>query len=180
MIQSVCLYGASSERIDPVYFEQAARLGRLLAEAGIALVYGAGKVGVMGAASRAARQSGGRTIGVIPEWLCREDLLDREADELVVTPGLRERKQAMEDRADAFVALPGGYGTLEELLEIVTLRQLGRHRKPIVILNTAGFFDPLLEMFERLRTARFAPVESTGYYRVAATAEEAVALLRRP
>lgn len=174
MIRHLCVYAASSNTVAPHYAEAAADLGARMAARGLTLVYGGGKVGLMGVLARAVHANGGRVIGVIPTYLRTVELAYEAADELVVTRDLREREAVMESRADAFVALPGGFGTLEEVLEALTLRLLHQHRKPVVFLNTAGFWDPLLQMFERFYTERFARPESRSLYHVAATPAEAL------
>jgi uncharacterized protein (TIGR00730 family) len=121
----------------------------------------------MGAMARAVHAHGGKVIGVIPHYLRKKEVAYEEADELMVTKCLRERKAIMEERADAFVALPGGFGTLEEILEILTLKQLEAHGKPVVFLNTNGFFEPLLAMFERLYHEQFTRRDYRGHYHVA-------------
>ena len=145
----VCVYCASSNSIAAPYFALAEELGRAMAQRGWGLVYGGGSVGMMGAVARAVQAAGGRVVGVIPQFLLDREVGYLQADELIVTHTMRERKRLMDERADAFIALPGGFGTLEELLEILTLRQLGYHDKPIIIVNAGGFFDPLLARFER-------------------------------
>jgi hypothetical protein len=134
--------------VPEVYFEAARELGRLMAEQEAVLVYGGGSVGLMGAVSNTMLELGAEVIGVIPFALQQREVGNNSVSELIITDGMRERKAIMEERADAFVTLPGGYGTLEEIFEIVTGRQLGFHHKPLVILNTAGFYDRLLEHLE--------------------------------
>jgi hypothetical protein len=168
MIRSVCVFSSSSDAVAPHYREAAASLGALLARRQLTLVYGGGKVGLMGVVAQAVHAHGGRVIGVIPHYLRKKEVAYEAADELVVTPCLRERKAVMEARADAFVALPGGFGTLEEILEILTLKQLETHGKPVVFLNTNGFFDPLLAMFERLYREQFTKRDYCAHYHVAA------------
>ncbi|MFO7169238.1 MAG: TIGR00730 family Rossman fold protein [Chloroflexota bacterium] len=173
----VCVYCASSDWIDEVYFAAARALGEGMARRGWPLVYGGGSVGLMGELARTIHAAGGTVIGVIPRALLDYEVGYRDADELIVTATMRERKQVMDDRADAFVTLPGGFGTLEELLEIVTLKQLGYHNKPIVIVNMRGYFDPLLEQFERIYAQRFTHDRVRGLYAVVDTAEAALELL---
>jgi cytokinin riboside 5'-monophosphate phosphoribohydrolase len=167
-MRALCVFSSSSNRVAEKYFAAAAELGRLIAEHRMTLVYGGGKIGLMGALARAVHQHEGRVVGVIPRYLRRKEIAYEAADELVVTRDLRERKAVMEQRADAFVALPGGFGTLEEILEILALRLLRRHPKPVVFLNLDGFFDPLLEMFERFYRERFADSDSRRAYHLAA------------
>lgn len=159
---SVCVFCASSERIDPAHVRLATVVGGRLAEHGWTLVSGGGSVSMMGAVARAVRAGGGRTVGVIPRALVAIEVADHEADELVVTDGMRERKAVMDARSDAFLTLPGGIGTLEELLEIWVARSLGLHGKPVVVLDPDGVFAPLRQQVDRL-------VE-TGFVRPAAAA----------
>jgi uncharacterized protein (TIGR00730 family) len=167
MIRSVCVFSSSSDAVAPHYMEAASALGALMAAQKLTLVYGGGKVGLMGMVARAVHANGGRVIGVIPHYLRKKEVAYEQADELIVTKCLRERKAIMEERADAFVALPGGFGTLEEILEILTLKQLEAHEKPVVFLNTNGFFEPLLAMFERLYHEQFTKRDYRGHYHIA-------------
>ncbi len=172
MTKLLCVYCASSDRLDPKYYAVAADLGRELVARGWGLVYGGGKTGMMGAVARAVKQSGGRVVGVIPEFMKVRELAYDEADELVTVITMRERKLLMETRADAFVALPGGWGTLEEIVEILTLRQLDVVRKPCVFLNQDGFYDPLLQLFDRMLAERFFKPSNMDLFRVAPTVAE--------
>jgi len=172
MHRAVCVYSASSSAIDQRYFDVAAELGALLAQRGLALVYGGGNIGLMGAVANAVHRHGGRVIGVIPRFMVDKELAYRAADELVVVETMRERKAVMEERADAFIALPGGWGTLEEILEILTLKQLQQHAKPVAFLNTDGFYDPLMQMFERLVEQKFKKPDHARLYHVAAHPHE--------
>ncbi len=140
---AVCVFCSSSGRIDPTYVELAAAVGTELARRGHTLVSGGGSVSCMGAVARAARAGGARTVGVVPRVLVDLEVADHDADELVVTPDMRTRKGVMDDRADAFLTLPGGLGTLEELLEIWVSRTLAMHGKPVVVLDPDGLYDPL-------------------------------------
>ena len=139
---AVCVYCASGPE-HPELLELAAELGEAIAERGWTLVWGGGRVSAMGAVASAARARGGRTVGVIPQILMRRELADPDADELIVSETMRERKQAMEDRADAFIVLPGGVGTLDELLDAWTTGYLGLHRKPVVMLDPLGHYEGL-------------------------------------
>ena len=172
MPKALCVYCASSDRLDPKYYAAAAELGREMVMRGWGLVYGGGKTGMMGAVARAVKQNGGRVVGVIPEFMKARELAYDEADELVTVITMRERKLLMETRADAFVALPGGWGTLEEILEILTLRQLDVVRKPCVFLNQDGFYDPLLALFDRMLADRFFKPSNLALFRVANTVAE--------
>lgn len=154
-INSVCVYCGSGPGTDPQFIEGATAFGKALAENGVGLVYGGGSIGLMGAVAKATLDNGGTVTGIIPEFLTvRENALKR-AQELIVTKDMHERKQLMFDRSDAFVALPGGIGTLEELVEQLTWAQLGRHTKPILLANIAGFWDPLLVLLDHMRDKAF-------------------------
>ncbi|MDO8543431.1 MAG: TIGR00730 family Rossman fold protein [Opitutaceae bacterium] len=170
MTKLLCVYCASSDRLDPKYYAAAAELGREMVLRGWGLVYGGGKTGAMGAVARAVKQNGGRVIGVIPEFMKARELAYTDADELVTVITMRERKLLMETRADAFVALPGGWGTLEEIMEILTLRQLDVVKKPCVFFNQDGFYDELLRLFERMLRENFFKPSNLELYRVATTA----------
>jgi uncharacterized protein (TIGR00730 family) len=175
MIRSVCVFSSSSDAVAAHYMEAASALGALMAAQKLTLVYGGGKVGLMGAVARAVHANGGKVIGVIPHYLRKKEVAYEQADELIVTKCLRERKAIMEERADAFVALPGGFGTLEEILEILTLKQLEVHGKPIAFLNTNGFFEPLLAMFERLYHEQFTKCDYRGHYHIAEAPSDVLA-----
>ena len=157
-IRSVCVYCGSSPGRSPAYEHAAERLGRAIGEAGLRLVYGGGTKGLMGAVARGCMEAGGTVTGIIPRFLMsmeasRDEL--RALDELVPTENMHERKHAMFERSDAFVALPGGIGTLEELIEIMTWAQLGRHEKPIVIADVGGFWRPLAVLLDHMRDEGF-------------------------
>ena len=147
---AVCVYCASSTRIDPSYVDLAAQVGQELARRGHSLVSGGGELSMMGAVARAARAGGARTVGVIPQALLDEEVGDRAADELLVVDDMRTRKGLMDARADAFLALPGGLGTLEELFEVWVARSLGMHVKPVVVLDVDGLYAPLRAQVELL------------------------------
>src|SRR5580658_1725120 len=150
MAKSLCVYCSSSEQLDPKYYAAAAEIGRAMAGRGWSLVYGGGKTGLMGTVARAVREAGGRVVGVIPEFMKSRELAFDEADELITVVTMRERKMLMEARADAFLALPGGWGTLEEMMEILTLAQLEVLRKRCVFFNQDGFYDELLQFFAKM------------------------------
>jgi uncharacterized protein (TIGR00730 family) len=173
MIASVCVYCSSSDRIGRQHFELADTLGIELAQRQLTLVYGGGGVGLMGALARSVSREKGRVIGVIPDFMRAKELAFEEADEMVITTTMRERKAEMEARADAFLVLPGGFGTLEEVVEIITLKQLAVHHKPIVFLNQDGYFDPLLAFFERMFEQDFTRPLYRDFYHVAASLTEA-------
>ena len=172
MSKLLCVYCASSDRIDPKYVAAAEQLGRDLVARGWGLVYGGGKTGLMGAVARGTKQAGGHVVGVIPEFMKARELAFDEADELITVITMRERKLLMETRADAFVTLPGGFGTLEEIMEILTLRQLDVVRKPCVIFNQDGFYDDLIRLFEKMLAERFFEESNMRLFSVARTLPE--------
>jgi uncharacterized protein (TIGR00730 family) len=154
-IKTVCVYCGSGPGTDPRFVEAAVALGKNLAENGVRLVYGGGSLGLMGAVASSVLDHGGSVTGIIPDFLTlRENALKR-VQEMIVTPDMHERKRLMFERSDAFVALPGGIGTLEELVEQLTWQQLGRHSKPILIANIAGFWEPLLGLLAHMRATQF-------------------------
>ena len=175
----ICVYCASSNHIDQRYFASADELGEAMARRGWPLVYGGGSIGLMGAVAERVQASGGTVIGIIPQALLDREVGFLEADELIVTTTMRERKRLMDERSDVFVTLPGGFGTLEELLEIMTLRQLAYHDKPIIIVNIDGYFDPLLAMFERIFTERFTDIRHRRLFTVVETVQQVLDLLDR-
>ena len=154
-IRSVCVYCGAAPGADPVYAAAAAELGRNLGREGVRLVYGGGGVGLMGLTARSCVEAGGRVTGIIPEFLIGKEQAFDHAHELIVTQDMHERKRLMFERADAFVALPGGIGTLEELVEQLTWVQLNRHSKPVMLVNVAGFWDPLLGLFDHMQATGF-------------------------
>lgn len=154
-IRSICVYCGSSPGTDPRFIADARRLGRLMAEHGIRLVYGGGGIGLMGEVADAAAEAGGDVTGIIPGFLLNREKAPARAFDMIVVEDMHTRKREMFERADAFVALPGGVGTLEELVEQLTWAQLGRHRKPILVANLAGFWDPFLTLIEHMRENGF-------------------------
>jgi uncharacterized protein (TIGR00730 family) len=170
----ICVYSSSSSIVGQDYFQGARQLGTQMAQRGIGLIFGGGQVGLMGETARAIHESGGKVIGVIPKALNEKGIVYEKCDELIVTKGLRERKAIMDERADAFIALPGGFGTLEELLEIITLKQLRYHNKPVVVLNINGFYNGLIQVFENIIELKFAKVTCRDLYFVAETVEDAL------
>jgi uncharacterized protein (TIGR00730 family) len=154
-LRNVCVYCGSGPGANPRFVEAAKSFGKLLADNGIGLVYGGGSIGLMGAVARSVLEHGGKVTGVIPEFLVARELAMADAQELIVTPDMHARKQVMFDRADAFVALPGGVGTLEELVEQLTWAQLGRHKKPILIANIDDFWEPFLKLIDHMREMAF-------------------------
>lgn len=177
-IKRVAVYAASSSQVSSEYIDAAAELGRTLAAEGIEIVYGAGKVGLMGALADAALDAGGKVTGVIPQFMvdngwCREKLTN-----LIVTPDMHTRKEKIVSLADATIAIPGGVGTLEELMEIITWKQLGLYANPIVILNTRGYFNPLKEMLERAVEEKFMREIHRNLWSIADTPRQAADLIR--
>jgi uncharacterized protein (TIGR00730 family) len=155
VLQSICVFCGSSTGSDPAYTEAARSLGTTLAEADIRLVFGGGHVGLMGEISNAALAAGGDVIGVIPKFLVERELAHEALTDLRIVRSMHERKALMSDLAEAFIALPGGAGTLEEFFEVLTWAQLGEHQKPCGLLNVAGYYDPLLTVFDRMVEAGF-------------------------
>jgi hypothetical protein len=154
-LKSVCVYCGSGKGADPAYAAAAAALGSEIGQRGLRLVYGGGGLGLMGEVARSTLASGGKVVGIIPTFLTeREDML-REVSELIVVDDMHQRKMLMFERSDAFVALPGGIGTLEELVEQLTWSQLGRHRKPIILANINGFWSPFLALLSHMRQEAF-------------------------
>lgn len=151
----ICVYSGSNLGNNPEYKESAARLGKILAMEKIELVYGGSRVGLMGEVAREVLISGGRAIGVMPKNLFPADIIKSDLTEFIWTQDMRERKKTMEEISDGFIALPGGVGTYEELFEMLSFAQLGIHKKPIGVLNTAHFFDPLLDMIKKTADAGF-------------------------
>lgn len=159
---NICVYGASSNEIDPAYLEAGEELGFEMAKRGHGLVFGGGTKGLMGAAARGMTRGDGKIVGVAPRFFDVEGVLYQSCTEFIFTDTMRERKAIMEERADAFVMTPGGIGTFEEFFEILTLRQLGRHEKAIAVLNTKGYYEPLRQMLEQAIAQGFLRPECRG------------------
>lgn len=176
-IKNVCVYSASSTKIAPVYFAVAEELGQLLALRGINLINGAGSIGLMAATSNACLAAGGTVTGVIPHFMVEQDWHHKGLTRLIETETMHERKQTMAELSDGIIALPGGCGTMEELLEIITWKQLGIYLNPIVILNIDGFYNPLLEMLQRAIDGNFMRPEHQNIWQVATSAQQAIELL---
>jgi uncharacterized protein (TIGR00730 family) len=154
-IRNVCVYCGSNTGADPAYAEAARKLGALFAKDHVGLVYGGGSLGLMGELARSVLEHGGRVTGIIPGFLSERERMLRDADELIVVEDMHQRKKLMFDRSDAFVALPGGIGTLEELVEQLTWAQLGRHAKPIVLVDVKGFWTPFLDLIGHMKEQSF-------------------------
>jgi uncharacterized protein (TIGR00730 family) len=170
-INAVCVYCGSSPGADPAFIEAARTFGKILAENDIRLIYGGGSIGLMNALADAVLAHGGEVIGIIPEFLMKQERAAR-GHKLIVTPDMHERKRKMFEMADAFVALPGGVGTLEELVEQLTWVQLGRHRKPVLLANIKGFWRPLIDLIEHMRSQGFLHSESRFGYLIADRIED--------
>ena len=177
MSKLLCVYCSSSDRLDPKYYAMAEAVGVEMVKRGWGLVYGGGRTGLMGSVARAVKLSGGQVIGIIPDFMKAKELAFAEADDLVTVVTKRERKLLMETCADGFLTLPGGWGTLEEIMEILTLRQLDVLRKPCVFLNQEGFYDELLSFFGRMVAEKFNKPSNLELFSVAKTVPEIFSLL---
>ena len=173
---TITVYAASSGQAPAPFVEAARQLGQLMAEAGHVLGNGAGRTGLMAATANACLEAGGEAVGVIPQFMIEQDWQHRGMTRLIVTPDMHSRKERMASMSDACIALPGGVGTLEELLEVITWKQLGIYLKPIVVLNADGYFNPLLQQLQRAVDERFMRPEHWQIWRTARTAAEALRL----
>ena len=176
----ICVFGASSDAIDPAFFTAAGQLGRLIARGGHRLIFGGGREGLMGACARGALAEGGRVLGIAPRFFDEPGVLMKEDCDFVFTETMSERKRLMEERAGAFIALPGGIGTYEEFFEALTLRQLGRHDKPMALLNTLGFYTPFAALLESTAAQGFMSREVLSLSALCATPEQALAAVCAP
>jgi uncharacterized protein (TIGR00730 family) len=176
-LDSVCVFCASSDGADPAYREDAARLGKALAEAGVRLVYGGGDVGLMGACARAAHEAGGDVLGIIPDFLIGRERPNAEVKTVVVT-SMHERKMMMFDNADAFAVLPGGIGTLEEVIEILSWRRLDLHAKPVIFHDPNGFWSALFEHFRRMADEGLTPASFDQNWEAVTRIEDLIPALR--
>jgi len=177
-IKTVCVYCGSGPGTNPHFIESAKALGKELAHNGIRLVYGGGSLGIMGAVASSVLDNGGQVMGIIPEFLTAKENMLKRVQELIVTPDMHERKRLMFEHSDAFVALPGGIGTLEELVEQLTWAQLGRHKKPILILNIRNFWDPLCALLDHMRRLEFIRADLAVALLVAERPEDVLSKLR--
>lgn len=177
MIKNVCIFGASCSSIASAYLEAAYKTGALLAERGIGMVFGGGSTGLMGAAARGVHENGGTLTGVIPEKLHQPGIAYPYCDELIVTPDMHTRKATMERLSQGFITLPGGYGTLEELMEVLTLNQLGYISAPVVLLNTMGYYDRLIDQLRYCVSEGFTAPACLDIFAVADSPEQAVELI---
>ncbi len=174
---NICVYGAASQQIHTDFLQKAQDLGHCLAQAGFGLVFGGGNTGVMGACARGAAQAGGQILGVAPSFFHQEGVLYPNCTTLHLTDTMRQRKEMMERLSHGFIMAPGGIGTLEEFFEILTLKQLGRHKKPIAVLNIRGYFDALEELLDGAVGEGFLEKEVLSMYRMFREPEEAVRFL---
>jgi uncharacterized protein (TIGR00730 family) len=165
-IQSICVFCASSQSVDSLFKDTALELGREIGRRGIDLVYGGASIGLMGCVARGVHEEKGKVVGVLPEFFKTKDIEYSEADELIVTQDMRERKAVMDKRSDAFIVLPGGIGTLEEAMEILSMRQLRLTDKPLVFINTQGFYDGLCTTFEEMVDLNFAKPNIMDMYKM--------------
>jgi hypothetical protein len=174
MKRTICVYCSSSGAVDKQYLDLAKKLGEMIGERGFNLIHGGGKVGLMGILSPAVQSKGGKVTGVLPDRLNIEGIASETDDEIIITDDMSDRKSVMRKRSNAFIALPGGFGTLEELLEVITLKQLQYHQKPVVIINVNHFYDPLLAQFDIIFSQSFAKPEFKQLYHVVTEAEDAM------
>ena len=177
-IKTICVYSASSTQLDPSYFSAAEELGNLLAKENIQLVNGAGGIGLMKSVADAVLKNGGKVTGIIPHFMVEQNWHHPNLTELIEVEDMHQRKQLMAQKSDAVIALPGGCGTLEELLEIITWKQLGLYSNPIIILNINHFFDPLLQMLDRAIKENFMREQHKSLWKVALSPSEAIQLAK--
>lgn len=178
MKPKICVYCSSSDALPEVYYDVASELGALIGKSGYDLVYGGGSIGMMGVIAKAVQVAGGKVNAVIPEKLHKFGLAYQDAEDIIITKDMRERKSVMEEKAHAFIALPGGIGTLEEFLEILTLKQLGYHNKPVVIINTNNFFAPIIRLFDEMEKNYFTKPNLKLLYHVAKDPADALSHIK--
>ena len=174
LVRNICVYCGSNIGANPAYAAAARELGERMAKDGVGLVYGGGGLGLMGELARAVLAHGGQVTGIIPAFLSKKERMLRDADELIVVDDMHQRKKLMFDKSDAFVALPGGIGTLEELVEQLTWAQLGRHTKPIVLVNINSFWEPLLALLRHMNEEAFIRADMDVRFLTVARAEDVV------
>ena len=177
-IKRICVYCASSTQISEEYFKAAKEVGRLIAKNGMELVNGAGNMGLMAASADGCMEAGGKAIGIIPTFMIRENWCHQGMTEIIETTDMHVRQEMMAEMSDAALVLPGGCGTFAELMELITWKQLGIYLKPIVILNTNGYFNPILEMLQKAADQNFMRQQHTGIWRVANTPAEAIEFIQ--
>lgn len=172
--KNICIFASSSNEIDNSYFKAASELGELIGKVGNNIIHGGGKIGLMGSIAQSVQANGGKVLGIIPERLNVEGVASETDDETIVTDNMRERKLIMKKLSNAFIVLPGGFGTLEEVMEVLTLKQLKYHAKPIVFLNTNGFYSELLSFFEKFYSEKFALSDCKKLYYIATNPHDAM------
>jgi uncharacterized protein (TIGR00730 family) len=177
-IKSVCVYCGTGSNVNQVYKDAAANVGTLLAQEGVRLVYGGGKVGLMGIVSEACFKAGGEVVGIIPEHIQNKEIKNEDLTEVYVVDSMHTRKRMMVDKSEGFIVLPGGFGTLDETFEILTWKYLGLHDKPVVIVNVENFYDPLLKMVDHMVDEGFTPFWQRNLYQVVDDPADALTALR--
>lgn len=176
-VNSACVYCGTGHSVSQIYKDTAARLGTVMAESKVRLVYGGGRVGLMGIVSQACFGAGGEVVGIIPEHIQDKEVMNDDVTELFIVDSMHTRKKMMVDKSEGFIVLPGGFGTLDETFEILTWKYLGLHDKPIVLLNVDGFYDPLLKMVDHMVDSGFTPFWHRSLYQVVDTPEDAIVAL---
>ncbi len=176
-VNSACVYCGTGHSVSQVYKDTAARLGTVMAESKVRLVYGGGRVGLMGIVSQSCFAAGGEVVGIIPEHIQDKEIMNDDVTELFIVDSMHTRKKMMVDKSEGFIVLPGGFGTLDETFEILTWKYLGLHDKPIVLLNVEGFYDPLLKMVDHMVDSGFTPFWHRSLYQVVDTPEDAIVAL---
>lgn len=176
---NICMYGASSTNLEQIYYDAAAHLGRRISDRGHGLVFGGGAQGLMGAAARGVSSCGGYSLGIAPRFFDKPGILYKDCSEFIFTDTMRERKQLMEERADAFVMAPGGIGTYEEFFEILTLKQLGQLNKPIAVYNVSGYYDLLAQLLENTVIKGFMKASCLGIFGVFDDADKLLDYIER-
>lgn len=179
-IQSVCVYCGSSNHVDETYKNLARAVGEALAKKGFRIVYGGGHVGLMGLVADSALKAGGEVVGIIPEHIRAHEVQHKGLTELIVVNDMHTRKNMMVEKADAFLVLPGGFGTLDEAFEVLTWKQLALHNKPIVIFNVEGFWTPLLNLIEHMIVKGFAPASNRNIFKAVTNIDDLFAALAKP
>lgn len=174
MQKSICIYCSSSNAVDPIFFNAANELATLMAKRGHALVYGGAKIGLMGELARTIHHNKGKVIGIMPQEIRNKGICYEMADELIITKDIQERKEILSAKSDAFVALPGGFGTLDEISEMITLKQIGAHDKPLVFLNINNYYDPLVSFFENMYDFKFSKSDYRDSYYVTDNMEDCI------
>lgn len=177
-MKKICVFCSSSDVVENSFKEETKKLAQLFLTENYTLVYGGAKVGMMGILAKSMIEQKGHVIGVIPELIHNHNLAENSVNELIITEDMKSRKATMAEMSDAFIALPGGFGTLEELMEVITLKQLGYHKKPIVVINTNGFYNKLNELFEMFYSTNFAKNDYRKLYYFAKTPQEAIKYLK--